>query len=169
MSGRKHLDQRQIDFLKYYIDINSETRSNALQSALKAGYSPSYAEQITTFANDWISDAMRKRELMLMKAERNLDETLDLNPLVPAMSMFGPIIDKKTKQPIMKLSTSILQIKHDASKFVAETVGKRYYSKRQEIGFIDPDSLKLTDAQRKEIDDAFAENMEPKQLTTPQA
>lgn len=47
---------RQDEFLKYYYDRNSETFANAYQSAIRAGYSESYARVLTanSVKNLWL-------------------------------------------------------------------------------------------------------------------
>lgn len=50
------LDPRQAEFLNNYLDPSSKTYGNALQSALKAGYSQEYAESITAKAPQWLSE-----------------------------------------------------------------------------------------------------------------
>lgn len=152
----RKMDPRQTDFLIFYMDPKSETRGNALQSALKAGYKQEYAESITALMPDWLSENIGKREAMLLKAERNLNEVLDIEHIVPAMGPFGPIIDKKTKKPYMKVSTSILKLKQDTSHFIAETVGKKYYSKRTEL--TGADGEKLMPEEKEKIDAIFNEN-----------
>lgn len=164
MAGRKNVDKRQTDFLLFYLDPKSATYANAYQSALNAGYSENYASQITARTNEWLTDAVRKRELMLVKAERNLDETLDLETEVDIIGLSGPILNPQG-QPLKRTSTELLKIKHDATKFVAERLGKKFYAVRQEIGVLDPKDLELPDDERKHIDAIFAENM--KQLPAP--
>ena len=104
------LDPRQELFLKYYLDPKSKTFSDALHSALLAGYSDNYARQISSIGNEWLTDYNR-RQGMLVKAESNLDELLKINT-------------DDTKR---------LGIKADITKFVASRLGKKYYSDRTEI------------------------------------
>ena len=122
MPGRKNRDDRQIKFLSYYLDPESETYSNARQSALKARYSAEYADVITNLGTKWLSDAIRKRETMLVKAERNLDEFLDMDTTNTAVTKQGDAI--QYDDPKLK------KIKADVSIFTAETIGKKHYSKR---------------------------------------
>ena len=106
------LEPRQIEFLKNYLDPKSDTFSNALQSALKAGYSQEYSESITHQMPDWLSENLGK-EKMLKKAEQRLDEAISL-----------PILDTdgKTDKAVI-----------DASKFVASRLGKEKWSERTEL------------------------------------
>lgn len=101
------LDPRQKLCWEYYIDPKSETFGNAYQSAVKAKYEKTSATIITT--EKWFIEKLRRLNL-LGKAERNLDNILDL-----------PLQDKAN-------------IVLDASKFVAKTLGKdEGYSERQEL------------------------------------
>lgn len=80
----KGLTPKQIDFaMRYYIPT-SPTYGNALQSALKAGYSQEYAENITTFKLEWmqkiISEIIGKpddKQNLMIKAKRVLNKSLD--------------------------------------------------------------------------------------------
>lgn len=67
--------QQQI-FIKGYFDPKSETWGNALQSALKAGYSQEYSENITHLMPAWLSDAIGDSKL-IQKALKNLTKTLE--------------------------------------------------------------------------------------------
>ena len=93
-------------FLKNYLDPKSETWSNATQSAIKAGYSPDYADNIMALMPDWLSGSIGKYKRMLDKAEIRLEASLDSD-------------DEKLAQ--------------DTAKFIAKTIGKQVYSERQEL------------------------------------
>lgn len=108
------IDPRQKMCWSYYIDPNSETFSNALQSAIKAGYTPEYANQITT--SDWFIGKVRRLN-MLDKAERKLEKTLDYDVVDPQSG---------------KVQTDLLRIQVDASKHLTKTLGKEEYSERIE-------------------------------------
>lgn len=69
-------DPRQQLFLKSYLDPKSPIFGNALQSALKAGYSQEYSENITSQMPDWLSESLGKTKLVI-KAEKNLEMALD--------------------------------------------------------------------------------------------
>lgn len=149
-------DPRQALFLSLYFDPSSETFANCLQSAIAAGYEQSYAEHLTAQMPAWFSEKLRENfhEGMLRKATRNLDAILDLDPKVQAMGAFGPIYEKvgedkrvkiqgangkmkwkkipAKKVAVMKIDPSLLKIKKDTSEFVAETVGKKTFSKQQD-------------------------------------
>ena len=93
-------------FLSYYMSPDSETFSNARQSALKAGYGPEYAENLTGQMPTWLSDYIGKHQRMLTKAEERLEKSINSD-------------DEKIAQ--------------DTAKFIAKTVGKAIYSERQEM------------------------------------
>ena len=101
------LDPRQISFLSYYLDTKSDTYSNAMQSALKAGYAREYAENLTHLMPDWLSESIGRRKSMLIKAEKRLETSLNSE-------------DEKIAQ--------------DTAKFIAKTLGKgEGYSERTEL------------------------------------
>lgn len=125
-------DPRQSLFLQYYLDPKSETFSNALQSALKAGYEQEYAESILSKGLDWLAESVGDNQ-MLYKAEKNLKEFLEMTTLQPVIGAFGPVIDKKTKQPVIKENSHLLKIKADISKFVTERLNKKKWAQRTEL------------------------------------
>lgn len=108
-------DPRQQLFLANYLNMESPTWSNALQSALKAGYSQEYAENITAQMPTWLLESLGNNK-RLQKAERVLDKTLEMD----AVDQEG------------KLDNQLLKTQTDVAKFVASTVGKRIYSTRTE-------------------------------------
>lgn len=71
-------DPRQLDFLSYYLNPISETYSNIYQSAKRAGYSESYAEQLKTKVN-WLPENTKlvTKDKLVLKAKNNLDKLLD--------------------------------------------------------------------------------------------
>lgn len=113
----KFLTPQQELFLSYYTNPNSETFSNALQSALKAKYSQTYAENITDAMPEWLLENIGNMKL-LNKAERVLNKTLDYEPV----SEEG------------KIDNSLLAIQNKTAQFIASTVGKTKYSTKGEDG-----------------------------------
>src|SRR3990167_5456085 len=99
------LDPRQKFFFEYWLDPKSETFSNVMQSAIKAGYEESYAQVLCSQMPTWFSEKIKEINL-LSKAERNLNKFLDMD-------------NKPT-------------IQADITKFVAERLGKAKYSQRHE-------------------------------------
>ena len=100
------LSPKQVAFLTNYLDPESETFSNALKSALKAGYAQEYAENITHLMPEWLSDRLGD-EYKVSLAEKNLETALE-----PGFE------DKK--------------IWWDASKFTLSRLKKEKYSERTE-------------------------------------
>lgn len=137
-------DPRQQSYLAYFFDPKSPTYSNTLQSALKAGFSQEYAENLTSLMPNWLSDYIGKQKAstLLEKAERNLDEMLDLPSKIQAMGAFGPLYNKvitgsgKKKKvrkiPIMVHAVGLLKIKNDTSQFVAERIGRKVYGDKED-------------------------------------
>lgn len=70
------LNPQQQKFLEVFLDPNSETWGNYRQSALKAGYSQDYADNISVQMPDWLNDNLGKSRRVI-KAEKNLDTALD--------------------------------------------------------------------------------------------
>lgn len=130
------LDPRQALFLNAYIDPKSKTFGNAYQSALGAGYSENYATTITAKAPEWLEENGR-RERRIALAEKHLDEVLDLPIKVQAMGAFGPIVDKKTKKPVMVNSMEVVKQKTKVMEFALERLDKKNYGKDSgvKIGF----------------------------------
>lgn len=72
----ENLTPQQQMFLANYLDPKSETWSNALQSALKAGYSQEYSESLTAQMPKWLSESLGDAALA-SKALVNLSDALD--------------------------------------------------------------------------------------------
>lgn len=70
------LNEKQQAFLRYYTDPKSDTWSNYRQSALKAGYSEEYADNISSLMPNWLSENIGDTKL-LVKATKNLEMGLD--------------------------------------------------------------------------------------------
>lgn len=113
------IDPRQASFVAYYLDPKSETYSNCLQSALKAGYEQEYAENLLNIMPKWLSESMDISGDMrrLRKAEKNLDEVQNI-PIYDEKGLPDPhLIDKRTKVDM----------------FIAERLNKTKYSTRNEL------------------------------------
>lgn len=109
------MDPRQKLCWESYIDPRSDTFGNALQSAIKAGYSVLYAGGIT--GEKWFSEKLRRLNL-LGKAEKVLDNTLGYDPVDPATG---------------KVDHLLARVVLDAGKFVSERLGKdEGYAQRTE-------------------------------------
>lgn len=108
-------DPRVTVFKMFFLDPRSATFWNVRGSAMRAGYKEEYASNLTNRKPKWwvelIDSAEFTRADMLHQAEKNLKDTLKNDP------------NNDTQE----------KLRHDASKFVAERVGKEFYSTRQEV------------------------------------
>lgn len=132
------LTSQQAYFLSLYTNPESPHFGNAYKAALTAGYSEDYAKVICSPNRDltWLSENVRDLS-RLQEAEKVLDETLRVPHVVQAMGAFGPIWkDKEKTIPVMVTHVGALKVKADVAKFVAETVGKRKYSKKIEVDVV---------------------------------
>lgn len=125
------VDPRQSLFLAAFLDPKSDTFSNALQSGLKVGYSQEYSETITAQMPAWLSESLGDQS-MLAKAERNLNEFLDLDITEEIITMIGPIKDPVTGEYLRKRVPKLMALKQDTSKFVAERLGRKRYGAKGE-------------------------------------
>lgn len=101
-------DPRQDMFLANYLDPKSETWSNAYQSAIKAGYTDEYAQNITGQGTTWLSENLSDTAL-LQQAMVNLKEFLGTD-------------DEKLQS-----------IRADMTKFTFKGLQKSKWSERQEM------------------------------------
>lgn len=99
-------DPRQELFFEYFLTRDSDTFSNAYQSALKAGYENSYAEQVMSRMPRWMSERVKDEELISI-AEKNVKDLMLQDE------------DKKVKADMTKFSLKGLQ--------------KARWSERQEV------------------------------------
>lgn len=102
-------------FKQFFLSPTSTTFMNVRGSAIRAGYSEMYADNITVQSPKWWNElkegAEYMRASMLQSAEKNIKRTL---------------VDTPENETALKLQ-------HDASKFVSERLGKDFYSTRQEL------------------------------------
>lgn len=141
-------DPRQALFLSLYMDPKSPTFGNAYQSALAAKYSEPYAAQITAILPDWLVENTRKRSFV-EKAERHLEEVLNLPNIAQAMGAFGPVFEKKEsfsmkrlkngkmkkvkkveKIPVMVPQVAVIKQKTEVSKLVLPAHSPDVYGKK---------------------------------------
>ncbi len=111
----KLLTPQQELFLERYTNPKSPTFSNALQSALAAGYSQEYSESITHQLPDWLSENLGDLK-RLRKAEKNLDEVQNIDIYNEDGKVDAQLVDKRTKVDM----------------FYAERLAKQKYSTRTE-------------------------------------
>lgn len=115
MADRLLTPQQEL-FLAYYTDPKSDTFSNATQSAIKAGYTKSYGDNITTLLPDWLLESIGDMK-RLRKAEKRLDQILDLEPVNDEGQVDNSLIANQMK----------------AINLVTKGIGKSNYSERTEV------------------------------------
>lgn len=136
------LDPRQKLCWEYYISPRSETFSNAYQSAVKAGYTDDTSKQITVCP--WFLEKLRRLN-MLGKAEKVLDDMLEMPVEVQKIEGYGD-----SKEMVVKTEPSLVKIKQDTAKFIADRLGKdEGYSLRTELS--GPNGKELIPESTKEI------------------
>lgn len=141
-------DPRQAACWDYYVNPKSETFANGMQSAIKAGYEPDYANQITTVG--WFKDRVRRMNL-LKKAEKVLDETLELPRHVDVDG---------------KVDSGIERVRLDAAKFVADRVGKHDgWSQKQEVEVITSEDELTEDELKQRINKLKNNDIKAKRAT----
>lgn len=114
-SNQYEIDPREKLCLSLYLDPKSETFSNGLQSALKAGYPYTSANQITT--QEWFKANTRKGRL-LEKAERNLEKFIDLDTRKTVTTLGGESFKTEEEDP------RLLEAQWKATEFIAKAIGK---------------------------------------------
>lgn len=114
-ANQYRLDPRQKLAWDYYIDPISETFANATQSGIKAGFTPEYANDLTSA--QWFCDRLWILN-SVSESEKVFKETLEAS---------------HTDAETGKIDVGILRIKTDIAKFLASTKGKdEGYSTRTE-------------------------------------
>lgn len=80
----KEFTPQQIKFAMFYYLPDSPTFGNAMQSALRAGFSDQYARSITVKNLNWIKDVVSEiggkgvtKDKLVRKAKKVLDKSLD--------------------------------------------------------------------------------------------
>lgn len=132
------LTPQQEEFLALYTDPRSPLFGNALQSALKAGYSQEYSENITHRMPDWLAENVGDMK-RLRKAEKNLDEVQGLQ-----------IYDDEGK-----VDVNVIRERTKVDTFLAERLNKAKYSTRKEFTGRDGDPIELAITRKEEIEKAI--------------
>lgn len=120
------LSPQQELFLYQYTNPKSETFGNAVQSALKAGYTENYANNITGLMPDWLFENIGDMK-RLRRAEKNLTEVQEME-----------VINDEGK-----VDTNLLEKRIKVDMFFAERLNKNKYSSRSELTGANGESLKL--------------------------
>ena len=130
------INPKQMQFLAYYCNPHSETFSNIRASALKAGFTEKYADNIGYKKPHWFIRYIEgfggdlKR---LQQSEKVFDDVLALEHVEDAIGAFGVIKDPETGKPYKRVNTNIIREKVKVSSFIGETIGRNKYSKKLEI------------------------------------
>lgn len=141
-----------------YVNPKSKTFGNAYQSAQHAGYTEGYAAQITTKA--WWLEKMRRLRL-LSKAERVLDEMLEMPVDVLSEGVKITKDGKIERVPFVQTSSALVKIKQDTSKFIAERLGKdEGYSPRTELSGPGGGPIQISPEKKAAADQAIKEYLE---------
>lgn len=111
----KLLNKQQELFLERYTNPKSPFFGNAYKSALEAGYSEEYSQNITGQMPEWLSENISDMK-RLKRAEKNLDEVQNL-----------PIVDEEGK-----IDVALVGQRTKVDMFIAERLDKDKYSSRQE-------------------------------------
>lgn len=127
-------DPRQALFLIYYLDRKSETFSNALQSAMRAGYTKQTAESFIARMPSWLEEKLGD-EHMIKKAEKNVKEFLELDCENVGVTKKG---DEFTFT-----DPRLMRIKSENSHFILERLNKKKYSPRTELTGKDGEDLPI--------------------------
>lgn len=109
------LNPQQELFLERYTNPKSPTFSNAVQSALSAGYTENYANNITGLMPDWLFENIGDMK-RLKRAEKNLTQVQEMD-IVNEEGKYDPqLVEKRTKVDM----------------FLVERLNKQKYSTRTE-------------------------------------
>ena len=128
------LNPQQETFLKAFLDPKSETWGNYRQSAMKAGYSQDYSDNISTEMPEWLRSNLGKSRLV-QKAEKNLDMALD-----------GLLDDPEGGKK---------DIQWKATDMTLRTLKKDDYSERQELGGLNGKDLIPSPESKEVVEKAF--------------
>lgn len=118
---KAELDPRKTAFAAAYLDPLSPTYSNALQSALKAGFAQEYAESITYQRPKWLSEILGKQTLLDV-AKKNLER--DLNVDIHTYTTKGR--GKEKKKIKLGINSKVMKNVQDATFFVLEKLDPDY-------------------------------------------
>lgn len=122
------LDPRKQAFAAAYLDPLSPTYSNALQSALKAGFEATYAANITVQKPKWLSEILGKQTLLDI-AKKNLQR--DLNVDINTYTTKGR--GKEKKKIKLGINSKVMKNVQDATFFVLEKLDPDYKPSNKDI------------------------------------
>lgn len=125
-------------FEAYYTNPQSPSFGNARKSAMGAGYTKSYADNLLHLRPKWISDIIGRMDTakMAQRARQNLEEDLNMSIIEQAMGAFGPIFatDKEGKKtiPVMVRNSKFIEARQKATFFVAEKIDPLFNKSKPE-------------------------------------
>lgn len=126
-ANRYFRDPREIKCWEYYLKTVRKGSPNAKACALKAGYSEQTACNITQ--HPWFQKRLSKlrRSEMVIKAEKVLEEILDMPNEIEIMTADG------TPTGLKKIDTSLINQKRDVAKFIAERLLSDKYAPKSKV------------------------------------
>lgn len=127
---------QQIAFIEYYFNPESDTFSNLTQSGVKAGFEFNYAENLNSLMPKWFKTAI--------EIYRDEDFLKDIDDELKKIAKMETISHVKVgDEVVIKQDPSLLKIKQDTLKFLAERLNKDKYSTRSELTGKDGKKLKI--------------------------
>lgn len=127
-------DPRRSVFASYYLNPQSPHFSNGLRSAIAAGFTESYARNIIANKPEWLCDivARLQNQSLIETARNNLVMFANLATKEQVVSMFGPVVDKDTGEPVMKENAKLLKIKQDTTHLIVERLVPEFQKKEKD-------------------------------------
>lgn len=129
---KTRFDPRQPKFLDYWLDVKSPTHGNALQSALRAGFSREYAETLLSQHPAWLEKARSEFDFV-DRVEKHFEDVLNLPIKKQVMGAFGPVFSGKGKnrKPVFDFHIPTIKEKTEVAEFIAQTLGKKKYGTKE--------------------------------------
>ena len=118
--------QKQLEFVRWYTSPASPTYDNVLQSALRAGYTESYAK----------NDAYRKlkpmaKKLVTSKLAKDVDKSIERGQFYTDLLTDSEKGIAKRVRMDTKDDIKLIQVQQKEQQFVAERLGKERWSTRE--------------------------------------
>lgn len=129
------LDPRQKQAMINLYDPASSTFGNFTRSFINAGFSATYADNITSLAPEWLSGFIGDDAPKLAKVERNLNKYLDLKTDKQEVSPTGAALYADPEKTIPKMieDPRLLEAQMKATFFVAERLNRQKYGKDDKV------------------------------------
>lgn len=149
MGRMKSLTPQQAAMWEAYVNPESDTFGNATGSARKAGYAPASCDIVSQ--TEWF-DGLRRRYNMRRKSEQVLEQMLDMPVETLEHQGYG-----EERITVVVTNPSLVKVKQDTAKFIAERLGKEEWSTRSELS--GPDGAPLVDPSKKAKSDALLNDL----------